>query len=106
MWLAARCGAGLGAPGGDRRVGEPDRQAAALPQGGVVRRPVRDPVPLLGDVVTTSGIGLERHGRDPGAWKGPLPYANQPLGTTRTDPCNKMMSGPQLRIQKHESRTP
>jgi galactose oxidase len=41
-------------------------------------------------VVTTSGVGLERHGRDPAAWKGPLPYANQPLGTTRTDPCNKM----------------
>jgi hypothetical protein len=60
--LAARRGAGLGAPGGDRRVGGPDRQAATLAQGSVVLGPVGHPVPLLGDRMTASGVGLERHG--------------------------------------------
>ena len=52
-------------PGRDRRVGEPDRQAAALPQGRVVGRRVRDPVTLIWDVVTTLGIGFERQGPTP-----------------------------------------
>jgi hypothetical protein len=26
------------------------------------------------------------------SWKGPLPYATRPLGTTRPDPCNKVPS--------------
>ena len=73
--LPARRGAGLGAPGRDRLLGEPDRQAAALAQGGVILGPVGDPVPLLGDAVTASGVGLERHGGFRGSWKGPLPYA-------------------------------
>ena len=74
--LAARRGAGHRAPGRDRRLGEPDRQAATLAQGGVVLGPVGHPVPLLGDVVTASGIGLERHDKHPGIMEGAnlLPY--------------------------------
>ena len=58
--------AGIKHLGRDRRVSEPDRQAAALPQGRVVGRRVRDPVTLLGNVVATLGIGFERHGPTPG----------------------------------------
>ena len=70
--LPARGRARLRPPGRDRLLGEPDRQAPALAQGGVVLGPVRDPVPLLGDVVTASGVGLERHGGIRGSWKGPV----------------------------------
>jgi hypothetical protein len=48
-------------PGRDRLLREPDRQAPTLTQADVLRAPVRHPVPLLGDVVTASGMGLERH---------------------------------------------
>ena len=64
MRLTASCRAGLGPPGGNRFLSEPDREASPLAQGRVVLRPVRHPVPLLRDVVTASGIGLEWHGRD------------------------------------------
>jgi site-specific DNA recombinase len=47
--------------GRDCLFGEPDRQAPTLPQAGVIRAPVGHPVPLLGDVMPASGIGLERH---------------------------------------------
>jgi hypothetical protein len=56
----------LRAPGRDRLLREPDRQAPALTQAGVLRAPVRHPVALLGDVVTASGMGLERHKEFPG----------------------------------------
>src|SRR3954447_12863660 len=45
----------LGPPGRDRLVREPHRQAPALPEGGVVRGPVRDPVPLPRDAVAAGG---------------------------------------------------
>ena len=61
---ASRC-ARCGPPGCDCFLGEPYCEAAPLAQGCVVRRPIRHPVPLLGDMVTASGIGLERHGRCP-----------------------------------------
>jgi hypothetical protein len=57
--------AGLRPPGGNRLVREPDREASALAQAGVILGPICDPVPLLGDTVTASGIGFERHGRYP-----------------------------------------
>ena len=63
MWLTASCGAGFGPPGGNCLLREPDREAAALTQGRVILRPIRDPVPLLGDAMTASGIGLDRHRR-------------------------------------------
>ena len=44
-------------------------------------------MPLLGDAVTASGVGLERHGEHPGSWEGPLPYATRLLSASRTDPC-------------------
>src|SRR3954469_10036464 len=51
------------------------RAAPRTTRGGLVRGPVGDPVPLPRDAVTTSGIGLERHGRRPGIVGGvaPLP---------------------------------
>src|SRR3954470_15768768 len=56
----------LRAPGRDRLLREPDRQAPALTQADVIRAPARHPVALLGDVVTASGMGLERHQEFPG----------------------------------------
>ena len=64
--LAASRRSRLSLPGRDRRVGEPDRQAAALTQGCIVGRRVRGPMPLLWDVVATLGIGFERHDNHPG----------------------------------------
>ena len=46
--LTARRGARLRVPGRDRRLREPDRQAPALAQGGIILGPVRDPALLLG----------------------------------------------------------
>ena len=80
----------LRAPGRDRLLREPDRQAPALAQGGVVLGPVRDPVPLPRDAVAASGVGLERHGRGPGIVGGAAPLPTRPLGATRTDPCTKV----------------
>src|SRR4051812_13579584 len=74
--LPARRGAWFGVPGCDRRLGEPDRQAPALAQGSIVRGPVRHPAPLFRNVVTAIGIGLERHGGDPGSQKGSSSYAS------------------------------
>ena len=66
-------------PGRDRLLREPDRQAPALTQAGVLRAPVRHPVPLLGDVVTaSSGVGLERHRGFRGSWVGAAPYPTHP----------------------------
>ena len=68
MRLAARWRAGLGPPGGDRRLREPDRETASLTQAGVVLGPIRHPMPLLRNAVTASGIGFEWHGRN--RWSG------------------------------------
>jgi hypothetical protein len=40
---------------------EPDRQVPAPAQTRVIGRPVHDLAPLLGDVVATLSVGLERH---------------------------------------------
>src|SRR5271169_1471663 len=50
----------LRAPGRDRGLGEPDRQAAAPAQAGVVRSPVRDPMALPRNMVTAVSEALER----------------------------------------------
>ena len=55
-------GPGLGFPGRGRFLGEPNRQAAALTQGGVVGGRVGRPTLLLWDVVAMVGVGLERQG--------------------------------------------
>jgi len=70
---ASRC-ARCGTPGCDCFLGEPYCEATPLTQGCVVRRPIRQPVPLLGDMVTASGIGLERHGRCPRSGRGCFSY--------------------------------
>src|SRR3954470_1808258 len=54
-------------PGRARLLREPDRQAPALTQAGVLRAPVRHPVPRLGEVITASGVGLA-------GWVGAAPY--------------------------------
>jgi site-specific DNA recombinase len=51
--------------GRDRFRREPHGQAAARPQAGLVGRPVRHPVLLLGNAVPAVGIALERHGGRP-----------------------------------------
>src|ERR1700747_181875 len=66
----------FGAPGRDRLVAEPDRQTATLAQPSIIFRPVRYPIPLPGDVMTTIGIDLDRHGRisqDDYGWGSVLP---------------------------------
>ena len=51
----------FGLPGRDRLLRKPNRQAAALAQAGIILAPVRDLVPLSGDVVTVVGMQLETH---------------------------------------------
>jgi hypothetical protein len=63
--LAASRGPRFGFPCRNRCVGEPHGQAAPLPQGRIVVSRVRGPVPLLRDVVTTLGLGFERHDNPP-----------------------------------------
>jgi hypothetical protein len=57
--------ADLGSDPGQVIVREPDGETSALAQGGIVFGPVRHPVPLLGNVMPASSIGLEGHGRYP-----------------------------------------
>ena len=63
--LAARGRARLRPPTLDGLVREPDRQAAALAQAGVISAPVRDLVLLLGNAVTAVLVQLERQGGHP-----------------------------------------
>ena len=69
--LAAGRGAPLGTPGRDRGLGEPDRQAAALAQSGVIRWPIGDLVPLLWDMMATILVRFEGQDGLPGS-EGPL----------------------------------
>lgn len=69
-------------PGRDRRLRKPDCPAPALTKAGVIRVPVGHFEPLLGNVLTASGAGLERHGRFRESSMGSLPCA------TWSDPCN------------------
>ena len=88
MGLTAPRGTGLSPPGGNGFRRKPDRQASPLAQAGVVLSPVRHPVPLLGDAMSTGGIGLEGHGEDL------YSEANQAVtlssrGYQLAHPCNK-----------------
>ena len=89
MRLTTASMARLGPPGGNRRVRELDREAAALAQGGVIRRPVRELVSLPWTVVPAIGVGFDGHGRGPWIRKGEtvllrsIPGANQPIRATR-----------------------
>src|SRR3954470_546375 len=81
--------AGLSVPGRDRRLGEPDRQAPTLAQGGIILGPVRDPALLFRDTMPASSIGLERHGRSRaiggvGLLRQPSPDANRPIRATNS----------------------
>ena len=88
MGLTAPRGTGLSPLGGNGFRRKPDRQASPLAQAGVVLSPVRHPVPLLGDAMSTGGIGLEGHGEDL------YSEANQAVtlssrGYQLAHPCNK-----------------
>lgn len=61
--LPARRGPQFRLPCGDRRVGEPDGEAAPLPQRRIIFRPIRDPIPRHGNMMTMRSVMLERHGR-------------------------------------------
>ncbi len=82
---------GLPAPGGarlrrprfDRLGGEPDRQAPALAQAGVVLAPVRYPVSLARDMVATVLVQLKGTAGIQGSGEGALSYATQLLSTNR-----------------------
>jgi hypothetical protein len=74
--LAAPYRAGFGPPGGNGFLRDPDCQASPLAQGCIVLRLVCHPVPLLGDAVTASSIGFERHGRHP-TWRVQDSYVSQ-----------------------------
>src|SRR5215203_5259155 len=63
----------LGCPRLDGFVGDPDGQAPTLTQAGVVRRPVRDPVRLLGNVVAAVLVQLEGQGKHPRSDEGRCP---------------------------------
>ena len=65
-------------PGRDRFLGEANCQAAALPQGRVVGRRIRDPVTRLRDVVAALGIDFEWHDITPRSVTGTAPPHSYP----------------------------
>ena len=64
--LPASRGLRLSLPSRDRRAGEPNREAAALPQGCIVGSRVRPALPLFRNVMATLNIGFEWHDTSPG----------------------------------------
>src|SRR5947209_6420256 len=60
-------------PGGDRLVGDPQRQAGAPAQAGLVLPPVADLVSGCRNVMAASVVVLERHGNPDGCGAGVLP---------------------------------
>src|SRR5215218_3638489 len=72
----------LGLPRLDGVIGEPDRQAPALAQAGVVLTPVRYPALLLGDMVAAVLVQLEGHAGHPGAGEGSSCYSGPPSSAT------------------------
>ena len=69
---------------------EPDGQAAAGAQAGIVLGPVGHPVPLLGDVMAPSGIRFERREECPYMVKGSRPGLILPKAAQAGDQCNKV----------------
>src|SRR3954470_23143000 len=76
--LATPGGARLSPPGCDCIVGEPDRQAPALAQAGVIRRPVRHLAPLSRNVVAAGLVQLEGQGGHPRSEEGRRPTPPRP----------------------------
>src|SRR5215204_403892 len=76
----------LGCPRLDGFVGDPDGQAPTLTQAGVIGRPVRDPVRLLGNVVAAGLVQLEGQGKHPRSDGGrrPTPPRPQPQPPSRS----------------------
>src|SRR5271165_2123178 len=60
--LAAWRGSRLRSPRLDRLVGKPNGQAAPPLQGSIILRPIRDPIPGLGDMMAVFGMVFERQG--------------------------------------------
>src|ERR1700761_917529 len=52
----------LGAVGGDRLFAEPHHKIATRTQARFIGGPIRQPPPLLRDMVATLGVGFEQHG--------------------------------------------
>src|SRR5215218_6262097 len=80
--LPAPGGPWLGLPRLDGFLGEPDRQAPALAEAGVVLTPVRYLVLLLGDMVAAVLVQLEGHAGHPGTGKGPSCYSGSTCSAT------------------------
>ena len=75
-------------------VREPDRQAAALAQGSIIRGRVRDLVPLLRNVVIAVSIQAEGQGGHPGIREGASLLRRPRLQRYRPDPCNSAAPDP------------
>jgi hypothetical protein len=86
-WLATAVRPRFGPPGGDRLLAEPHRQIAMAAQGCLVGRPIRQPTLLFRDMEATLGVGLERHGGQPGSGLERAFYPTQPRRQT-SYPCN------------------
>src|SRR5215218_20424 len=78
----------LGSPRLDSFIGDPDRQAAAPAQGGVILTPVRDLALLLGNVVTAVLVQLEGQGGHPGIREGAILLRRPGPQRHWPDPCN------------------
>ncbi len=87
--LAASGRARLGCPGRNCLLGEPDRQAAALTQAGIISWPVRDLVLLAWDVAAAGLVQLERQGANPKSEEGrpPTPPRLSAPTDRPADPC-------------------
>ena len=89
----------LGAPAGDGFIGDPDGEASALAQGGIILPPVRHPMLLFRDVVAAIGVGFERHDWDPGVLQmeaGDLPTWDRSAEPSPANTARRRNSGPQI----------
>ena len=73
----------LGAPAGNRLVAEPYREIATLPQARIIGRSIRQPAPLLWNMVATAGVGFEWHG----GIRGKQPSSPPSATAKKFDPC-------------------
>jgi hypothetical protein len=87
--LAAGRDAPLGVPRGDRRLAEPDREAAALAQGRVIRRPVRHLISLSRNMAAAILVRFERHDGLPNESAAYL--TSQGVRSQPGDPCTKLL---------------
>jgi hypothetical protein len=97
--LSAWRGVRLGAPGVDGFIGEPNGEASALAQSGIILPPVRHPMPLFRDVVAAIGVGFERHDWDPGVLQmeaGDLPMWGRTAEPSPANTARRCNPGPQI----------